>query len=786
MPRETLDPKGLPREQAERRKIAVQLKDQASEAFQRGDLVSATRFASDLLMLYPNERAYLDVFDEVVLSVPDPLSLLPVEPSELHVATAAGRARVLMMQRRLPEALELLSEAVRAAPELPYLHWAARWLQPAIVPSVSWDLLFESVVKTALTIAVSVPVPPPEDDPRIPNLRAAAAFFATLRQCYRGESILWYGETLIRRRLGDAAETLAIAEEAARLFPGDWRIRTGLLNAYRDAERPDDALVQARAALEINPSDLSPLHDAAWAFVDTVRNEEASRLFAELVERDSDYPGARAGMHYARWLAHRSPEDEQALLELRDRRPWDEEARRFADEIEPSRPYVNVLPPPADPSAVEARTIASELACVIQRAGAQGAHDVVLRAKHLDSPSVGLAFELALAQLGTRGSLRLEVEEVQSPDPRTDKAQLSTRVWSYDGMTPVKAYPAGDARAQEAIAAIARTVFGRERWDAAAKGVADSFGYEGYHALMSVLTYPPAPEEGFDAFSWTWRCQVATALALSQLGPWETGSARAALYSMVYGPSDWITSAALIAFGFRAMETPAIRAEVEAIFQWLRTQVPEKGFTAWEIVLAETWRALGGHLPQMDAELEEWIARASRPESSAVEPAERKYGGLTIEQYARFTIGRDRILAAPGSGSDSPALAELCARYGLSSGRTSVEAWEAALEATPELHERFLELKRSLESGSDKDGTIELPAALEGDDADPVVFPGQAVAKLSDYVGILKGMQRGDMMGALARHGLDMVSYSNIASAWGAKLAADPVLTEKFTRMMTA
>ena len=73
-----------------------------------------------------------------------------------------------------------------------------------------------------------------------------------------------------------------------------------------------------------------------------------------------------------------------------------------------------------------------------------------------------------------------------------------------------------------------------------------------------------------------------------------------------------------------------------------------------------------------------------------------------------------------------------------------------------------------------------------GGDPDPVVFPGQKVAKLSDYVGILKGMQTGNMMGALAKYGLDMMSYGSVATAWGAKMAADPVLTEKFNKMMQA
>ena len=71
-------------------------------------------------------------------------------------------------------------------------------------------------------------------------------------------------------------------------------------------------------------------------------------------------------------------------------------------------------------------------------------------------------------------------------------------------------------------------------------------------------------------------------------------------------------------------------------------------------------------------------------------------------------------------------------------------------------------------------------------DPDPEVFPGQPVARLSDYVAILKGMQQGDMQGALGRYGLDMMSYGTVAQAWGAKMSADPTLTERFNRMMQA
>jgi hypothetical protein len=72
-----------------------------------------------------------------------------------------------------------------------------------------------------------------------------------------------------------------------------------------------------------------------------------------------------------------------------------------------------------------------------------------------------------------------------------------------------------------------------------------------------------------------------------------------------------------------------------------------------------------------------------------------------------------------------------------------------------------------------------------GGDPDPVVFPGQKLERLSQYVGLMKAMQKGDMMGALAKAGLDMGSYAQVAQAWGLKLATDPVLTAKFQKMMT-
>lgn len=76
-------------------------------------------------------------------------------------------------------------------------------------------------------------------------------------------------------------------------------------------------------------------------------------------------------------------------------------------------------------------------------------------------------------------------------------------------------------------------------------------------------------------------------------------------------------------------------------------------------------------------------------------------------------------------------------------------------------------------------------AAGNAGDADPVVFPGQRVAKLSDYVRMMRHMQAGDMQGALNAFGLDMTGYMQVAQAWGTKLAQDSMLNAKFAAMLS-
>ncbi|MBN2192488.1 MAG: hypothetical protein JW751_06695 [Polyangiaceae bacterium] len=831
---EKLDPQNLPDEAQERARVAAELKHDALAAKARGELLTAMLHASDALMLFPNEREYLDLVDDIVLATNDPVALVPVATGAVHVATGAVRARILMMQKDIRGAVEIIGQIVDIAPDLAYLDWVRRWLQPHVIQALGWDFLAEHAVKPGLRIALDIAPPIDRDDPRRPNVESAAEILRAMRGAFPGEAMLYWGEALVRRRLGDPAATVAVAGEGVQRFPHDERIVLAMANALRDALRPDEALEYYRLALQLDPQDNAPLHDAGWAFVEAGRPAEALNLFQELLSRQPDYPEGKLSYHYARFKAHGAPDDRAALIRLRERNWHSSRTRDLVNEIDPPEVYFNFLPGPGDATAAATRHLSRELAPVFACCGRGANVGYTLVSEFLESPSVAVAFDLAVRSAGGAGAeLTLEVSRIQEPDPRGDKAPLALRVWTHEGTNAKRVYPAAYPQAQQAIAALADEVFRVDVWDPFAARIARELGNDWMHALVGVLTDPPAPPAHgeYDPFIWTYRCQVAVALVLSHLGPWESGPARPALYSLVYGPSDWITSAGLIALGWRARQNPGLRPEVEAVFHWMRGQLPREGFTAWEAPLAHVWLGLVGPAEPVRRELEAWIEAydAALPRKNRVRRPERRYGGLTLAQYAEFAWERDRIMgnvahqgvaaaakAFVGGGTPSELVA-LCQRFGVplrgEGGAVApyVMEWQEAINANPELQKEFAELMRNIQfekqgvsvqeaAALDQilDGNMDMHlrmaqaqqaqrAVAEGNagEPDPVVFPGQPVARLSDYVAILKGMQAGNM-NILGKYGLDFMSYTSVATAWGAKMAADPVLTEKFSRMMAS
>ena len=204
--------------------------------------------------------------------------------------------------------------------------------------------------------------------------------------------------------------------------------------------------------------------------------------------------------------------------------------------------------------------------------------------------------------------------------------------------------------------------------------------------------------------------------------------------------------------------------------------------------------------------------------------------GLNMETYAEFCVKRDLLAMQPGqpgalgmaaralagASPGSASLQALAAEYGVPmvGGTAYIAGWNEAINEDPRLGLAFAQtqariklqlqgidpdsaearLGHNLMQGKGLDQAEELRkaqaaqeqlAAGQGGDPDPVVFPGQPVARLSDYVALMKRMQTGDFNGALAAYGLHMGTYSSVMQAWGTKLGVDPGLNAKFGQLMT-
>jgi len=486
-------------------------------------------------------------------------------------------------------------------------------------------------------------------------------------------------------------------------------------------------------------------------------------------------------------------------------------------------PYLDYHPGPGDASAAFAEE------AMRRAAGSPHVADgdrVSTNISHIESPSVLIAWRLRMAEIGIQLPLVPFYEAVQQPDPRVAKGQLNFTLWTYEGTTAQPSLGVPDAKASEAIAAIASIRYHLPTWADKAQATAQQFGPGWEQHLLATMLHPPAAPDHIHPLDWVPRMQLAAALVLGcQADGFQL------LRTVALGPVDWVVDGAITALSELALRTPTLVGEVDQLFAYLRSQIPTEGFTSYAYPLASAWLRL---VPEQDprrAELLQWRHQilAGQGGNSTSSGAIGLIDGLNMEDYAEFTVKQEMLQAEAGgpsgglgamvkavAGSANGAIARLADEYGLpmvSPTHTYSAAWAEALNNDPRGQLAFEQCKariklglqgidpdspearlsHNLMAGKGLDQEEEMAkaqaaqqemAAGGGGDPDPVVFPGQPVARLSDYVGMMKKMQGGDFNGALSAYGLNMATYTQVAQAWGTKFGTDPTLSAKMSAMM--
>jgi tetratricopeptide (TPR) repeat protein len=689
----------------------------AREALAKGDLPHALHHLGCALASNPVQPEWMQLLQQIVGQARDPLALVELGEEASYV-DAANRSYCLAWVRRWEEALDLITDVAEIRPDIPYLLWAEWWFtQQGVAQSLTWEQMASGVLVDLAKIASKCPIPMEADDPRLANVQASARILAWLRHLHANQSFVWFTSVLVARRLGTTEESLGWAHQGYQLEPG-WRNAIGVANALRDLKRLDEAAQWYRKAREHDRDDVSALLDCGDMFLDAGRLDEAIAEYEKALAKEADHPWATASIYYARFKQTGDATQRLCLLRMTED-DGGGRARELAERLDPPVPYVTWLPRPGDASCNALNHLFEQM---YENPAQHHGSTVTLKLSHLESPSVVAAFFLQMEMWGPKVDLVYEVEKVQQPDPRQPKAQVPYNLWTWNGTQPQPGLPRPDPRVVRAIQEVAGEPFHFDIWLPLAEQQARSLGPSAIEQLLAAMVHPPRPNGGaWRVLNWTQRCQIATALIIAMLdGPWPNSPKQTALYSLLYGASDWTVGAAIVALGALVRRDPSLRGEVLQAFGWMQGQVTAEGFTSWEYPLVCTWLGLGGHDPATRQKLEAW---------------------------------RDRVENESGKSK-----VQMC--------RIEAKKFDQAEEMA-----KAQAAQQQISAGA-------------GGDPDPVVFPGQRVARLSDYVGMMKKMQTGDMMGALAAYGLDMTAYMQVATAWGQRLGADPVLTAKFSAMM--
>lgn len=508
---------------------------------------------------YPESLALLEAY--LARAGGEEESLLP-DDRRNYYAVEAVRAFIFARLGRLEEAVRLLNSVMQAKPDAGYMDaWGPEWLGP---PGAVESLPPEVALHTAAGALVRFP----EYAGLTHRQGAALAFYIGLVQRVHaahgedGASLMV--EIGLMRKAGRFDEALARAREAVGRTP-DWRTVMALGLTLRSMGRIAEAEEAFRRGLAIDPDNVAANLEIADMRLNRSDWPQALAEYESVLERQPEHPWAHPSALWCRWKMSPDSTLPRELIDL------SRQSNRRADGLLAEfRPYAGFIPEPHDALASVLRQIQEK----VEAGTRAGAGAMTCRLSSLEAPSNLIAFRLYLG-----GEVDLDVETIQSPDPRAAIGPAPYALWTYDGAraSPALPPPSGDTARQ--VAAIAMTELANGELWASASRVAACLGEERAADILAVMVYPPAPPDGVDVIEWVQRIQWTAAFVVAHLGSeWEGSPRRDALYSLLFGPRDWATEAAVIALGRLAREKPAIAVDVGAAFETLDQATPDTGF----------------------------------------------------------------------------------------------------------------------------------------------------------------------------------------------------------------
>jgi tetratricopeptide (TPR) repeat protein len=532
---------------------------------------------ANLLNFDPGNREWMVLFDQYLDRAKGDLERLIPRDDQLYAASEAVRALIWQRQGRLAEAVALIVQ-VTSATHPKYLHeWALGWVEP--------DGAIESLPKDAALhlLALALNSMPEARLATVVQVRQARRWAAVTERALRGAdadgmTVMLRAGTL--RKAGRFDDALAVVRPALEAAP-DWNKASALgliLRQKGDLAAASDAF---EAAQRIDPDVMATYLEGGDTFFEAERWNEARSWYRRALARDASQEWAKPSDLFCEWKLTGDQAFFDRVVELA------KASNQRANNL-----WSAAFDQPHVPQDATANILRQALDSIAGHKGTEGGSTNV-DLSSLEAPSNGLAFALALAAKGVDLTVNLRAAAIPQPDPRKPIDAVRYKLWDYQGTDAKPGLPPPSERVRQAIAELAQGAFDRQLSFARASRVAEQLGPQALADILATMIHPPPMPPARDALEFVPRIQLEAMHVAAQVDDgWQGSQRRAALMSVLFGPMDWTTNAAIDVLAYLAERNPAYAYDIHKSFQFLEQNCPTSGYCCWRNNLYHRWLSL--------------------------------------------------------------------------------------------------------------------------------------------------------------------------------------------------
>ncbi len=539
--------------------------DRAQKAFDQQDLHHAIYHLSWALSADPKNADYLALLDRIVRASREPLKLVTMAKG-VDYPNAAVSAYIHGRFGLYDQALAYLAEILAVASATQYLVWAAEWLgEPERVDTIS--------VNALLRFAISITRLYRD---RVDNPDAAQALEAMLpafkrAQANNSSNGMFAGiVSTLYRKLGHTQEAIEIAQAGYNAEPGH-QTAVFLYGAYKFAGQSQKALEMCYKALEYNPNDVTVRLDIGDMLCANNRAAEGVQEYERVLKTEPNHPWAKPHFLYWKSVLTKDPQWSNELQAFAKAHPENREAASLSLKLS-GIPYFTDLPEPGEASINILKQMGAKMT-----GESAGKFEIGLSA--LESPSTRLAIDLFLSEkAGGPRKAAIGVAQIQKRDPRVPRGQVDYVLWKYTGTNPEPAVLPPSEQVSSGIAQIAATPYDIQKWSEQGRQLVTDLKLKKVDDLLAVMVHPPQRPPETSVWQWIHLVQFAAALSIARFDAgWDNSVRRKALVSLLRGPMDWTTEAAIVAVTQLALDEKERLADVASLLLDVAKNMPKPG-----------------------------------------------------------------------------------------------------------------------------------------------------------------------------------------------------------------